>query len=160
MYMYQSSLEPSPPCPFRRLIPNLCCDVSFMELHLLSFVWFHLLLSSSFLCFFVLVHALISLPTSPHPSGPYVHVCTTNQSFGNANSHTGRSGIMSKPSFLRLCRIYRSALSSFVRKWHCTSRASFPPSLLTKKKESDFDCRMHVVGDPLSNIATIFLLIP
>ncbi|KAM6484692.1 hypothetical protein HDV62DRAFT_304458 [Trichoderma sp. SZMC 28011] len=51
-----------------------------------------------------------------------------------------------------------AAVPSFVRNWHCTSRASFPPSLLTKK-ESDVDCRMHAVGDSLSNIATILLLI-
>ncbi|KAL6800809.1 hypothetical protein GGI42DRAFT_50202 [Trichoderma sp. SZMC 28013] len=37
-------------------------------------------------------------------------------------------------------------------------KQSFPPSLLTKK-ESDFDCRMHAVGDSLSNIANVLLLI-
>ncbi|KAL7906455.1 hypothetical protein GGI35DRAFT_458172, partial [Trichoderma velutinum] len=83
MYMYQSSLALLQ-CPFRQLIPNLCCDMSFMELHFLSSCMFpssSLSLPFFFAAFLSFFHALISLPTRFMRRGhTYTHAVQINLS--------------------------------------------------------------------------------
>ncbi|KAL7934643.1 hypothetical protein V8C35DRAFT_33566 [Trichoderma chlorosporum] len=125
MYMYQSL---PPPWPLsRQLIPNLCCDMSFMEPHCACLLYFHLLLALFFWrSLFQVSHFAF------HAFHPFGAVRTHMQhksiflqckfSHGQIlnNVQAFLSGVVSsEPQFL----------FSLLRKWHCTSKA-LPPLLI------------------------------